>query len=55
MDSNPLTDFGLLLRACVGDDEDSESLLTVTAISFTLGLAASMTTAYLLGLAHLIV
>jgi len=55
MQNDPLTTFSLLWRACVRDDDDSrESLLTVTAVSFALGMAASVVTLYLLGAAHLI-
>ena len=56
MQNDPLTDFGLLLRACLRDDEDSrESLLTITALSFGLGMAASVATAYFLGIAHVFI
>jgi hypothetical protein len=55
MQGDPLTTFSLLWRACVRDDDDStESLLTVTAVSFALGMAASVVTFYFLGAAHLI-
>jgi hypothetical protein len=55
MQNDPLTTFSLLWRACLRDDEDSrESLLTVTAISFALGMAASVATLYFLSAAHLI-
>jgi len=53
--NDPLTTFSLLWRACVRDDDDSrESLLTVTALSFALGMVASVATVYFLGAAHLI-
>jgi len=56
MGNDPMTTFGLLWRACVSDDKDSrESLITVTAVSFALGVLASVATAYFLGVAHLIV
>ena len=55
MQNDPLTTFSLLWRACLRDDDDSkESLLTVTALSFTLGMVASVATVYFLGLAHLL-
>lgn len=54
MQSDPLTTFSVLWRSCLTDDEDStESLLTVTALSFGLGMIASLITAYFLGATHL--
>lgn len=55
MENDPLITFGLLWRACVRDDDSRESLLTLTAVSFALGMAASVATAYFLGLAHLMI
>ena len=55
MQSDPLTTFSLLWRACVRDDDESrESLLTMTAVSFVLGMAGGVVTLYFLGAAHLI-
>jgi hypothetical protein len=55
MQSDPLTTFSVLWRACLSDDDDSrESLLTFTAVSFALGMVASVATVYFLGAAHLI-
>jgi len=55
MQNDPLTTFSVLWRACLRDDDEStESLLTVTALSFALGMVASVATVYLLGAAHLI-
>jgi len=54
--NDPMTTFGLLLRACVSDDKDSRaSLFAATAVSFGLGMVASIATTYFLGAAHLIV
>jgi hypothetical protein len=56
MENDPLTTFGLLWKACVSDDNDSRaSLITATAVSFALGMVASVATAYFLGVSHLIV
>lgn len=55
MQNDPLTTFSALWRACLRDDDESkESLLAMTAVSFALGMAASILTFYFLGAAHLI-
>ena len=49
MENDPMTTFGLLWRACVSDDKDSRaSLITATAVSFALGMVASVATTYFL-------
>jgi len=55
MDSNPLIAFEMLRRFCVSDENDPRaSLITATAVSFGLGIVASVATAYLLGATHLL-
>jgi hypothetical protein len=53
MPGDPMGFFSLLMGVCIRDDPESRtqsSLLTVTAVSFILGMAASGFTAYLLTL-----
>ena len=44
--------FGMLLNVCIKDEWKKESMLTATAVSFALGIGASVLTAYFLTLAH---
>ena len=55
MESDPVRLFGMLLRVCIRDDWKKESMLTATAVSFALGMGASVLTAYLLTVAHLMI
>jgi hypothetical protein len=53
---DPMAFFSMLMKVCIRDDPESRaqsSLLTVTAVSFVLGIAASGFTAYLLTLFNL--
>ncbi len=52
MEADPTAVFGGLLKACIKDDWTKESMLAATAISFVLGIGASMVTAYVLTAAH---
>ncbi len=55
MQSDPVQFFGMLLRVCIRDDWKRESMLTATAVSFILGMGASILTAYFLTVAHLMI
>jgi len=54
MQSDPMTTFSLLWRACLRDDDEPRESIAVTAVSFVLGMVASAATLYVLGAAHLI-
>ena len=54
MENDPVRFFGELLRVCIRDDWKKESMVTATAISFALGIGASVLTAYFLTFAHLL-
>jgi hypothetical protein len=56
MPGDPMGFFSLLMKVCIRDDPESRSqssLLTVTAVSFVLGIAASGFTAYLMTILNL--
>jgi hypothetical protein len=55
MESDPVRFFGALLSVCIRDDWKKESMVTATAISFGLGIGASVLTAYFLTLAHVLI
>jgi len=55
MESDPLASFGSLMNVCIRDDWEKDSMLAATAISFALGVGASVLTAYALTLSHLFV
>jgi hypothetical protein len=55
MESDPVRYFGVLLSVCIRDDWEKESMLTWTALSFALGIGASVLTAYFLTVAHLVI
>lgn len=55
MESDPTAVFGTLLKVCIKDEWTKESMLAATAISFALGVAASVATAYFLTMAHAII
>jgi hypothetical protein len=52
MESDPMRFFGALLNVCIRDDWKKESMLTATALSFALGIGASVVTAYFLSVAN---
>ncbi|MDA4113316.1 MAG: hypothetical protein OK474_04635 [Thaumarchaeota archaeon] len=52
MENNPLAFFGMLLNVCINDEWKKESMLTATAVSFALGMVASVATAYAISMAH---
>ncbi len=54
MQADPLTTFSSLWRACLRDDDDVAESVTVTAVSFVLGMVASVVTVYFLSAAHLL-
>ncbi|MDA4137255.1 MAG: hypothetical protein OK449_09715 [Thaumarchaeota archaeon] len=55
MESDPVRYFGMLLNMCIRDDWKKESMLAATAVSFALGIGASVLTVYLLSTAGLLV
>jgi hypothetical protein len=55
MESDPMRVFGMLMNVCIRDDWKKESLLTATAVSFALGIGASVLTAYFISAAHLLI
>ena len=52
MENDPLVFFGALMNVCINDEWKQESLLTATAVSFALGMVASIGTVYILTVAH---
>jgi hypothetical protein len=52
MENDPLAFFGMLLNVCIKDEWKKESMLTATAVSFALGMVASVLTVYALTMAH---
>ena len=55
MESDPVRFFGTLMQVCINDDWKKESMLAATAVSFALGMGASILTVYLLTVAHLLI
>jgi hypothetical protein len=55
MEKDPMAVFGSLMSVCIRDDWKKESMLTATAVSFALGMVASVVSVYLLSIANVLV